>query len=218
LLAAAAPKPARRWKLDLKPLYRYLIHALVRAVYRPVYIGFDKLPATGPAIIVCNHFSYVDGPIVDSAFRRMVRYVIDDDIYQWPGVHQIMKMARAIPIAPRRDSVEAALNEISDGLKNGDIICIFPEGLLTYTGSLGRFKPGIEHIVRRDPVPVYPVAIHGLWGSIFSRKDPGSLKRFLPFHRKGRVKLICGDAVPAEDVNVNYLQEIVLRLKYSLDR
>lgn len=211
-------KPVGRWRLDVKPIYRYLIHGLVKLVYNPVFIGFDKLPDNGPAIIVCNHVSYVDGPVVDTAFKRMVRYVIDDEIYEWPVVNHIMKMARAIPIAPRRDSVEAALDEISNGLKNGDVICIFPEGLLTYTGSLGRFKPGIEHIVKRDPVPVYPVAIHGLWGSIFSRKNPGSWKRFLPFNRKGRVMLICGDAVPPEEVNVNYLQEIVLRLKYSLDQ
>jgi 1-acyl-sn-glycerol-3-phosphate acyltransferase len=88
---------------------------------------------------------------------------------------------------------------------------------LTYTGSLGRFRPGIESIVKRDPVPVYPVAISGLWGSIFSRKYRRARFRWWPRHFHAKIQIICGDPILAPEVNVNRLQREVLRLKHLLN-
>ena len=108
-------------------------------------------------------------------------------------VHYFMKIGRAIPVQPKKHSVEAMLDAISEGLEAGDLICIFPEGQLTYTGNLGRFKPGIEWILHRDPVPVYPIALKGLWGSIFSRKYRKSKWRWLPRNPFSRnIRAICG--------------------------
>lgn len=204
--------------LALVPLYRWLAHSITRFVYRPRYIGFENIPATGGAILVSNHVSYVDGPIIDAGCNRPVRYLIDEDIYNLPGVHYIMTLDRGIPIAPNRKSVEKAFDEISAGLKAGDLICIFPEGFLTFTGGLGRFRPGIEWILKRDAVPVIPIALSGLWGSVFSRKYLKSPLRWLPRQwLRGKVVALCGPAIDPKDVNVNYLQEMVLRLKYSLN-
>jgi len=204
--------------LKLSPLYRRIIHAVTIWIYKPKYIGFENVPAEGPAILIANHVSYVDGPIIDAGCKRPVRYLIDQDIYNFPVVHYMMSLNRSIPIAYNRKSVEKAFDEISAGLRAGDIVCLFPEGFLTYTGSLGRFRPGIEWITRRDPdVPVIPIAISGLWGSILSRKY---LKARFPFWprqlRRRKVTVICGPAIPAEKVTVNYLQEVVMKLKYSI--
>lgn len=230
-LAAAATDKMTKMKLpkwhfsfDPRPLYREIAHRFTRFVYRPHYIGFENIPTTGPAILICNHVSYVDGPIIDAGTTRHIRYIIDEDIYKLPGVHYIMSLAQAIPIAANRKSVEAALNEISAGLKAGDIICIFPEGELTYTGGLGRFRPGIEWMLKRDPVPVIPIALSGLWGSMFSRKDLKTplLWRLIPKRwLRYRVKAICGKPIPAGEaanITVNQLQEIILKLKYSLNQ
>jgi len=201
----------------LIPFYTRIAHGLTKFVYKPRYIGFENIPETGAAIIICNHVSYVDGPIIDAGCKRPVRYIIDEDIYHTPGVNYIMKLARGIPIAPNRKSVERAFNEISDGLKNGDLICIFPEGFLTFTGGLGRFRHGIERMIERDPVPVIPMALSGLWGSVFSRRDLKSPFRWLPKRwLRGKVVALCGPALKPEDVNVNYLQDVVLKLKYSI--
>jgi len=200
----------------LEPLYRRLFTRLTRLVFRPRYYGFENIPANGPVILACNHVSYLDGLIIAAGCpHRPLRYIIDGDIYRLPIVHYFMTLAKAIPILPRRDSVGQALDEISLGLRSGDAICIFPEGQLTFTGSLGRFKPGIEYILRRDQVPVIPIAINGLWGSVFSRKYHKSRFPYLPRFRSREITAICGKPIPPEQVTINALQQAVLRLKYS---
>lgn len=219
LALAILPKlgfPQGKFSFDPGPLYRKIIHKLTLWVYRPTYIGFENIPATGPAVLICNHVSYMDGPIIDAGCKRHARYLIDKDIYNLPGVHYLMAMDRAIPISPNRKSVEAAFDEISAALKNGELVCIFPEGFLTFTGSLGRFRPGIEWIIKRDAVPVIPMALSGLWGSVFSRKYMKSRFRWWPRQWGRKVTAICGPAIPPDKVHVNYLQEVVLRLKYSI--
>lgn len=206
-----------RISYDFQPLFSLIAHNITRFVYKPRYIGFENIPETGPVILISNHVSYVDGPIIDAGCKRAVRYIIDEDIYNLPGVHSLMTLDRAIPISTNRKSVERAFDEISAGLKNGDAICIFPEGFLTFTGGLGRFRHGIERMVKRDPVPVVPIALSGLWGSVFSRKYLKTPLRWMPREwLRGKVTVLCGPAIMPENVNVNYLQEIVLRLKYSI--
>jgi len=220
LALAMLPKfkmPEWRFPVNLAPFFRRIAHAVTLWVYKPTYIGFENIPAEGPAILICNHVSYVDGPIIDAGSKRPIRYLIDQDIYNVPGVHYLMVLNRSIPITYNRKSVEQAFDEISEGLKAGDLVCLFPEGFLTYTGGLGRFRPGIEAIVKRDPtVPVIPLALSGLWGSSFSRKYSKSRFRMWPRKWGRRVTAICGPAIPAEKVTVNYLQEMVLKLKYSI--
>jgi 1-acyl-sn-glycerol-3-phosphate acyltransferase len=204
-----------RWNWNPEPFYRFIAKSIATLFYNPKYTGFEHIPEKGPAVLICNHVSYVDGLIIAAGLKRPVRFIIDTHIYSLPLVHYFMLYNHAIPILPTRESVTKALEEVSAGLKAGDLVCIFPEGQLTYTGSLGRFKTGIESMIKRDPVPVYPVALTGLWGSIFSRKYLGSWRRFIPKHFTPRVHAVCGEAIPPEHVTVNRLQEAVLRLKYS---
>lgn len=211
------PFSGRRLRVQWKPepFWRMVAKSISNAIYNPKYTGFEQIPEQGAAVLISNHVSYVDGLIIAAGCKRPVRFIIDTHIYNLPLVHYFMKYNRAIPILPTRDSVTKALEEVSAGLKAGDLVCIFPEGQLTYTGSLGRFKTGVESIIRRDPVPVYPIALTGLWGSIFSRKLRNSWKRFIPKRFSSRVHAICGEAIAPADVTVNRLQETVLRLKYA---
>lgn len=189
------------------------IRWFTRLVWRPYYYHFDKIPKTGPCLLIANHVSYVDGLVISAGCSRPVRFVIDGAIYALPVVHYFMKHSRAIPIRPNKESVSAALDAIAAGLEAGDAICLFPEGQLTYTGSLGRFRPGIEWIIRRNAVPVYPIGLVGLWGSVFSRKYRNRPFRWWPRRWNRQVFAVCGDPIPPEDVTVNRLQRIVLQLK-----
>lgn len=202
----------------IEPFYRQLGTWLLCALYRPHCNGFERLPKSGPAIIVSNHVSFADGPMVAAAVQRAVgrpvRFVIYEPIYDLPLVHHFMRVNRAIPIYPTKEKVKRALDEISEGLRAGDIVCLFPEGRLTPTGGLMRFKPGIEFILARDCVEVFPVALTGLWGSVFSRKYKGSWRRFLPRRPGVPVLAVCGEAVTCGLANAAMLQHAVLRLKY----
>lgn len=203
----------RSFHCRLEPFYRAGARVLANLMYNINAKGFEQIPDEGPAIIICNHVAYTDGIIINAAVKnRQVRYIIDKDIYNLPIVNYFMRLNRAIPIAPNKEDVAHALDLIAEGLENGDVICIFPEGQLTYTGNLGRFKPGIEWMVQRTPVPVYPMAIKGLWGSVFSRKYRRSYFRFIPRILWRRISIRCGEAIPAEHVKVNYLQQQVIRL------
>lgn len=190
----------------------------MRLTYNTTFVGFDKIPKNGPAIIIANHTSYLDGVIIQAACPRPIRFVIDHYIYNLPVVNYFMHYNRAIPILAKKESVGKALDTISSALDSGDLVGIFPEGQLTYTGILGRFKPGIEWIVDRDPVPVYPIVIIGMWDSMFSRKYRKSSLRWIPRSFRRKVVAICGDPIHPGNLYVNHLQRTVLGMLVAAEK
>ena len=203
---------ARLRKIDPKPFYTACIRILVKLLYRLEYHDMGMIPKQGGAILICNHVSYMDGIIINTGVERPVRYIIDEDIYRLPGVHYFMKLNNAVPIAPRRDSVEKALDIVAEGLKNGDLFCIFPEGQITFTGNLSRFRFGVEWMLKRAPVPVIPMALNGLWGSVLSRKDRGKWYRFIPRTFRRHILLRCGLPMEGEKTTVSHMQHAIMSL------
>jgi len=160
-------------------LARFLVWILVHTVYRLRKSGLERIPDEGAAILVCNHVSYVDALVITAACRRPVRWVMDHRIFRIPVLSFFFRTVRAIPIAPAREDAEAlqsAFDEIAKALADGELVGIFPEGRLTSDGEMGQFRPGIVQILSRTPVPVLPMALSGLWHSLFSRQ-PGRLRR-----------------------------------------
>lgn len=204
--------------LQLEPVYRFLGRQLVFAIYNIQASGFEKIPDTGPVLLISNHVSYVDGLIISALCKRRVRFIIDNTIYHKPIVNYFMTLSRAIPISTRKELIGNAMAEISAGLKAGDVICIFPEGRLTYTGFMSHFRPGVEWIIRHDPTPIYPIVLDGLWGSVFSRKYSGSLQRFLPRLKRLKVSAVCGDMVRPEEVTIDQLHLVMLDLRGKLPK
>jgi 1-acyl-sn-glycerol-3-phosphate acyltransferase len=165
-------------------LMRFICFILMHSVYRIREEGLENIPAHGPAVITCNHVSFVDALVVMAASPRPIRFVMDHNIFKVPGLSFVFRTGRAIPIAPAKENPELlskAYDDIADALKNGDLVGIFPEGRITDTGDLYPFKSGIRRILERTPVPVVPMALQGLWGSFFSRKDGPAMSK--PFRR-----------------------------------
>jgi 1-acyl-sn-glycerol-3-phosphate acyltransferase len=209
----APPSPDRPDVSRLEPFYRAVVKYFILLLYRPVVRGLEHIPEEGPVLLMANHISYLDGLVISAICPRRVRYVIYREIYDLPVINYFMRQNRAIPIFPKREEVEKALDEVAYGLRQGDVICIFPEGQISYTGHIGRFKPGIEFIIQRDPhIPVVPIAIHGLWGSIFSRKYLKTRFPYLPRKLGIRARIEIGWPIESEKVKVDKLQRIVLRM------
>ena len=201
---------------DLEPLYRFGAKKLICLMYNIRFMGFSKIPDSGAVLVISNHISYVDGLIINALCKRKIRFIIDKDIYHLPIVHYFMRLNRAIPISTKREDVTKALDLISEGLRQGDAICIFPEGQLTGNGYMSHFRPGIEWIIQRDPTPIYPIALHGLWGSAFSRKYKNPLLKMIPKTLRRNVTALCGKVIMPEDATIDNMQLAVLELRNSI--
>ncbi|MDO9617276.1 MAG: MFS transporter [Pseudomonas sp.] len=191
---------------------RFMIWLLSHSMYRVEHKGLEAIPDEGAAVLVCNHVSFVDALLIGGAVRRPVRFVMYYKIYNLPVLNFIFRTAGTVPIAGRSEDLliyDAAFKKIAEYLRNGEVVCIFPEGKLTTDGELNEFKNGIERIVEANPVPVIPMALQGLWGSFFSR-DPhkGLFKRLW-----SRITLVAGTPVAPELVKRELLQAQVAELR-----
>ena len=190
---------------------RFIIWLVGHSMYRVRHVDIDKIPEKGPAVLVCNHVSFVDFMLLAGAIHRPLRFVMDRHYYELPVVHFVCRIGGAVPITKREsdpEMYEEAFEKISDGLNQGELFCIFPEGRLTNTGEILEFQRGIERIIRESPVPVVPVALGGMWGSYFSRAES---------HKKlsKRVSITVGDSVEPDAVTAPGLQVRVSELRGS---
>jgi 1-acyl-sn-glycerol-3-phosphate acyltransferase len=187
---------------------------LVKTVYRVEQKGWEGVPTRGGAVLVSNHVSYVDAAIIAACTPRPIRFVMDHRIFASPMWGWLFRRLRAIPIAPARENAslkERAFADVAAALRVGQLVCIFPEGRLSPTGKLQAFQQGIERIVRETPVPVVPVALAGLWGSVFSRAKK-SLASSWTQHIRRRVRAICGAPVAPHSVSCALLEQHVRAL------
>lgn len=149
---------------------RAIFWVLAHTIYRMDVMGRRHVPRTGPALLVCNHVSFIDALLLFTAQRRVVRFVIWAPFTRVPFLRLLLKLARVIPIDSRSGprAIVHALHAAADALKNGEVVCIFAEGGITRTGFMLPFHRGFEQILKRAPVPVVPVCLDHVWGSIFS--------------------------------------------------
>lgn len=197
-------------------LLRFLVWLLVHTVYRLEVRGIEHIPEEGPAVLVCNHVSFVDALVISAASPRPIRFVMDHRIFALPVLRFVFRESRAIPIAAAKDDpalTERAFDTIAAALAAGELVAIFPEGRLTADGELDTFRPGIRRIVERSPVPVVPLALRGLWGSFFSRKDGPAMSRPLRRGPFSRIELVAGPALAPVAANPETLQARVAELR-----
>lgn len=196
-------------------LMRFLIWLLMSTVYRLQKRGLEHIPAEGPAVLVCNHVSFVDALVISAVCRRPIRFVMDHQIFKIPVLHFIFRTAKAIPIASRKENpalVERAFDTVATVLAEGELVGIFPEGRLTGDGEMSPFRPGVERILERTPVPVVPMALRGLWGGFFSRVDGAAMRH--PFRRVwSRIELVCDPPLPPDEATAAVLEARVRALR-----
>jgi 1-acyl-sn-glycerol-3-phosphate acyltransferase len=194
-------------------LMRFLVWILIHSVYRLRKTGLERIPDEGAAIVVCNHVSFVDALVISAACRRPIRWVMDHRIFRVPVLSFFFRTARAIPIAPAKEDpvlLEQAYERIAGELEAGELVGIFPEGKLTADGEMNEFRGGVMRILERRPVQVVPMALSGLWQSLFARNRDKLRHAGKLFPR---IRLAVGEPVSPLAVTPQGLQASVLAMR-----
>ncbi|WP_045382126.1 MFS transporter [Vibrio campbellii] len=190
---------------------RFISYLLSHCLYRVSVTGRQHIPEQGAALIVANHVSYVDALILMGTSTRPVRFVMNKSISELPVLKHVFRHAGVIPIcSPRKcaETYKRAFEQIEQALNNDEVVCIFPEGRLTSNGELGEFRPGVEKILKRTPVPVIPMALKGLWGSFFSHKNGHALTK-RPTRFWSRIEVNIGELLQPTMLDRHLLQKEV---------
>jgi 1-acyl-sn-glycerol-3-phosphate acyltransferase len=198
-------------------LMRFLSWVLVRAMYRLRLHGIEKnVPDEGPALLVCNHVSYMDALILSASVPRPVRFVMYYKIFNIPVMSWIFRTAKAIPIASARENPELmqrAFDEIDAALADGQIVGIFPEGALTRDGEIAAFKSGLEKVLEKRPVPVVPMALKGMWTSMWSHRDGRMRRMRVPRRFRAHVEVVAGEIIDGDGATAEQLEARVRELR-----
>jgi 1-acyl-sn-glycerol-3-phosphate acyltransferase len=198
-------------------LMRFLSWVMVRTLYRLRPHGIEAhVPDDGAALIVCNHVSYMDALILSATIPRPVRFVMYYKIFNIPVMRWIFRTAKAIPIAGAREDpalMQAAFDEVDNALAAGELVCIFPEGALTRDGEMAAFKSGVEKILERRPVPVVPMALRGMWSSMWSRRDTRLGRMRVPRRFRAHVEVVAGPPVDGAGASADQLEAHVRALR-----
>jgi acyl-[acyl-carrier-protein]-phospholipid O-acyltransferase / long-chain-fatty-acid--[acyl-carrier-protein] ligase len=144
---------------------RFFAMPLARMLYRVTALGAEQLPAGG-FLLLPNHITWVDAIVLLLGCPRPIRFLIDQEYYENRILHPVLRTVGCIPISSRR--AKDALRLAAERMRAGEIVCLFPEGQLSRTGTLQRLRRGYEIIARQADCPVVPVWLDQLWGSIFS--------------------------------------------------
>jgi len=178
-------------------LLRFMLWVLTQTIYRIRVDGRDNIPPKGGALFVSNHLSLVDALLLLASTDRHVRFIMYKGIYEKPWIKPFAKILRVIPISSelRPREMLHALRTASEAIQNGEVVCIFAEGQITRIGHLLPFRRGFERIMKDVEAPIIPVALDGVWGSIFSF-DKGRFLWKFPRRVPCRVTVNFGKPLP----------------------
>lgn len=152
-------------------LIRFSLWMLTHTIYKIRIVGQEHVPFRGPALLVCNHMSFVDALLVGSCIQRFIRFMIYKPYYEHKSFHWLYRLMNAIPYSDdNQKEMFESVSRAREELCQGHVVCVFAEGTISRIGNLLPFKRGFEKIVEGLNVPVIPVHLDGLWGSIFSFK------------------------------------------------
>ena len=200
LVASLAVATATIWAIWLLPdaLLRLVLILATHSVYRLKIIGQDHVPAEGGVLLVPNHVSFVDALMLIASLDRPIRFLVDQTYFDRWLFRPFIKSLGAIPISssggPR--VILRALRDAGQYLDEGEVVCIFPEGQITRTGTLLPFERGLERIAKNREAAIVPVYLDRLWGSIFSHESGRFLSK-IPREFPYSVTVAFGEALDA---------------------
>lgn len=211
LLLAIPTFGAAVYTMRLLPqdLVRFLIIAMIRFIYKVRAVHGDRVPATGGVLLLPNHVSYVDAFIVGTACRRPVRFVMWEKLYNLRWSNWLMRLIGTVPISATR--AKDAVRAVATALKEGEIVCLFPEGQITRHGMFNELRKGFELMARQGDAQVVPVYLDGLYGSIFSFQG-GKFFSKRPRHLRYPVEAHFGEPLAPREGTADAVRHAMLAL------
>lgn len=182
---------------------RLAVTLAVKCLYRVRTIGIEHVPLTGPAMLIANHASYTDALLLCATSHRRIRFMMSPEIIRkLRFLRPLLRQYRVIPVSENSSPREtvAALREARKALQEGYLVCVFPEGGITRTGTIRAFKRGFEAIVRGTDIPIIPVYMGGSWGTMYSYYSGQLLNTWYRalFLRRYRVTICFGKPMPTD--------------------
>lgn len=181
--------------------------AFIRAAYRIRVLNVDHIPVKGGALILPNHVTFADAFFIYSVCPRPVRFVMDEAFMEKRSIRMFVKIFDTVTI--RRDQPLEAIRETINALKNGDLVCLFPEGQLTRTGTLSELQRGFELIAKKTGHSMLPMWCDGSWGSIFSF-ERGRFIRKRPYRMKEGMTIAFGEEIVPQEVKLEQVRDGLL--------
>lgn len=182
--------------------------AVIRTIYRIKVSGASNVPDEGGVLLLPNHVTFADAFYLTAACPRRVRFVMDQTFIANVWVRLFTEIFHTVTIA--RDNPREAIRATVEALKEGHVVCLFPEGQITRTGTLIALERGFELIAKRANCPLIPVWVDGSWESVFSyERGPGFLKR--PYRLPHPLSIAFGDPLVGEAISLRTLQHALLK-------
>lgn len=199
---------------------RKICLTIAQAIYRVKKMGVENIPKTGGVVLISNHVSYVDTIALQIACPRKIYYLVNEELYNKPFWKTLFHFFEAIPISSAADGTTGqvglkatpGLRKAVTLLKAGEVVCLFPEGELTRNSILSRLKAGYYVLARRANVPVVPVWIDQLWGSLFSHESSPAFTKWWPKRLPYPVTVAFGKPIAPAAANPSMVRETLLGL------
>jgi acyl-[acyl-carrier-protein]-phospholipid O-acyltransferase/long-chain-fatty-acid--[acyl-carrier-protein] ligase len=179
----------------------------IRIVYRVRAVHAERVPASGGVLLLPNHVTYADAFFLSAACPRPVRFVMDEAFIASPVIRWFTGIFGTVNI--RREQPLEAIREVIKALKKGEVVCLFPEGQLTRTGTLCTLQRGFELIASKAGHPLIPVWSDGSWGSIFSYERNRYFKK-LPRRNAGGIRIAFGETLAAKGVDARSVRDGIM--------
>jgi 1-acyl-sn-glycerol-3-phosphate acyltransferase len=140
----------------LKPI----VVLVARILFRVEARGAEHVPAEGPVLLVANHSSFLDPPLIGGMVRRRVTFLAKAELFDVPGLGALIRRLGAHPL--RREGADpSALRTAQRVLEQGQALLVFPEGTRGEEGVLRPAKAGAALLAMHSGVPVVPVYVRG---------------------------------------------------------